>query len=600
MSENESADYNSQAAWLEAEFSYNPSQNVWSPRSDMGEFGYSDGDENEEYLLAKLKSVTDRSVMSSELSEGMKDWPSTYHLHHQRCNVFRPIADCFTGPILEIGAGCGVLTRYLGELGHSVYALEGSQRRSSIIGERCRDLQNVQVINCNFQDFNPEKKFKTITLIGVLEYARVYFGSAGDSDAVDQMLFAVSKILEPDGVLVLAIENKLGLKYFAGYSEDHFGKPMFGIEDRYGPETIATFGRAELEQRLKNSGLENVEFAYAFPDYKFPQAVLFEPATAQPYASQLASLVAAANASDRQKPDLQHFSMSGAVKSVMENGLGGELANSFIVMARKSNVVANNSKNDLLAIHYGSGNRKNAYLKTVTFRSSPDGMRVFRALMTDHHQESTDRFTLVLEDENFCPGVMWTDQLQKLVLDENWQIGDLKKWSDTWIDALLKELKFEANNVPNKRHEIPSRLFDALPKNLVVTPDGKTRFIDLEWRSKEPIEFGYLFYRGIADSLKALEIVAHRDQQIEIGQIVVSLGTQLGLDFGREDVERYFDRELDFQNSISRVRVSDNPISFLNIRQDEYALRRYQRRYRRKQRRKFKLSQSFLGRLFVN
>ncbi len=598
MSDTISPDSKSQAAWLNDDFSYDEARNLWSMRSAGGEFGYSDGDENEEYLLATLKAASDRSVMSSELSAGMKDWPSTYHLHHQRCNVFRAITHFLKGPVLEIGAGCGVLTRYLGEQGNPVYALEGSPRRSSIIGERCRDLDNVEVINANFQDFRPAIKFKTITLIGVLEYARVYFSDGSASDPIDQMLRAVSEMLEPDGVLIVAIENKLGLKYFAGYAEDHFGKPMFGIEDRYDDDTVVTFGRAQLAGRMRSAGLENIEFAYPFPDYKFPQAVLFERAITTQYATSLAPLVAAANDSDRQKPGSQHFSMSGAVKSVMENGLGGELANSFIAIASKSDVGVPNPDGDVLAVHFGTGNRKNAYLKKVIFQPSGAGMRVTRSHMTDDRPRNDDTFQLVLEEEEFSEGQLWTDALQKLLLDENWQIGDLRGWAETWIGALLQESNFATDQIPNKHHSVASHLFDALPKNLVVALDGTAKFIDLEWRSSASIEFGYLFYRGVSDSLKALQIVEHRSQPVEIGELVIDVGAEIGLDLNREDIDRYIKREEDFQRSISRANVQEAQFTFLNTRPGERAYRRLIRKHRKRLRRKFKLSQTFIGSLW--
>ncbi|MDJ0859071.1 MAG: rRNA adenine N-6-methyltransferase family protein, partial [Dinoroseobacter sp.] len=191
MTESNKQNQSTPEAFLSNAFSFDESLNIWHPKKAPGDFLYSDGDEHEEYLLEKIRGTKDRSVLSEELSAGMKDWPSTYHLHHQRCNVFRSISEYISGPVLEIGAGCGVLTRYLGENGHETFALEGSPRRASIIGERCRDLKNVYVINANFQDFKTEKKFQTITLIGVLEYARVYFSDGGNDDPVDQMLRAI-------------------------------------------------------------------------------------------------------------------------------------------------------------------------------------------------------------------------------------------------------------------------------------------------------------------------------------------------------------------------------------------------------------------------
>ncbi|WWL44975.1 class I SAM-dependent methyltransferase [Pseudomonas parakoreensis] len=72
------------------------------------------------------------------------------------------------GDVLEIGAGCGAITRYLGEQGGNVLALEGSARRASIARSRTRDLPNVSVLAETFENFQVEKKFDVITLVGVL------------------------------------------------------------------------------------------------------------------------------------------------------------------------------------------------------------------------------------------------------------------------------------------------------------------------------------------------------------------------------------------------------------------------------------------------
>ena len=86
----------------------------------------------------------------------------------------------------------GAVTRYLGETGAEVLALEGSQRRATIARERTRDLQNVQVLAERFQDLKLAARFDVVTLIGVLEYASLF--SDSDNPAVD-MLKRVRRLL---------------------------------------------------------------------------------------------------------------------------------------------------------------------------------------------------------------------------------------------------------------------------------------------------------------------------------------------------------------------------------------------------------------------
>ncbi len=119
--------------------------------------------------------------------------------------------------ILEIGSGCGAITRWLGELGADVTAIEGSERRANITYSRCRDLDNIKFFCEGFDAFYENEKFDLVLLIGVLEYSNLFIRA--DKPAL-ALLTKAKQLLKEDGLLVIAIENKLGLKYWAGAPED--------------------------------------------------------------------------------------------------------------------------------------------------------------------------------------------------------------------------------------------------------------------------------------------------------------------------------------------------------------------------------------------
>ena len=54
--------------------------------------------------------------------------------------------------LLELGAGCGAVTRWLGEHFENVDTVEGSLARAQVARERCRDLDGVRVAAANFFD----------------------------------------------------------------------------------------------------------------------------------------------------------------------------------------------------------------------------------------------------------------------------------------------------------------------------------------------------------------------------------------------------------------------------------------------------------------
>jgi 16S rRNA A1518/A1519 N6-dimethyltransferase RsmA/KsgA/DIM1 with predicted DNA glycosylase/AP lyase activity len=62
--------------------------------------------------------------------------------------------------VLEVGCGCGAITRFLGEQGFKVDAIEGTMRRAEIARLRTEELENVQIISSNYHPLDmPEKHY---------------------------------------------------------------------------------------------------------------------------------------------------------------------------------------------------------------------------------------------------------------------------------------------------------------------------------------------------------------------------------------------------------------------------------------------------------
>ena len=115
-----------ESALAQADYQLDASTGIWS-RPDFQGINYSDGYKVERRIEAVINSTSDLTVFSAELRSHYTDWASTYHLSSTRANILRPFQLTKNQDILEIGAGCGALTRYLGECGAHVLALEGSE-----------------------------------------------------------------------------------------------------------------------------------------------------------------------------------------------------------------------------------------------------------------------------------------------------------------------------------------------------------------------------------------------------------------------------------------------------------------------------------------
>ena len=541
-----------------------PGSRIWR-KPNQADFGYNDGDIHEEYVSGVVSAALDLSSRSTELEDKIHDWPSLYHLSSRRGNVLRPFLSELTGPILEVGAGFGAITRLLGETGNEVYALEGSARRAAACAQRCRDLPNVNVIVDTIQNFGTPARFPTVVAIGVLEYAR-RFGypkaeQAGGVDPVDQMLTNLRNLVSPTGELVLAIENKLGLKYFAGYREDHQGIPMFGIEDRYNEDTAVTFGRHELSTLLTEHSFGYQKWYYPFPDYKLPIVVFSEPGLAGDNGFQPEALISWVVDMDAQRPETVTISQPRAWNAVQNNLLSNELANSFIIRAAgvpTQDRVRNEGGSDipeggLLAWYYGKGStRRREFIVEAQFQNSSDGIEVRRERLHPDAPTKVRNLNISVADETYLPGTPWSDELTSITAVKGWSTTDIVKWGEVWFHALLAASGIAITNV-SPELMLSGKLLDATPQNMIMH-EGTPHFIDQEWSLDGVVPLRYLVFRALLYSLTQIPAPAlAADASLDVGTAIASVMAAFGLPVSINDLVHYLEMERELQSTVSRI-----------------------------------------------
>ena len=234
-----------------------------------GEDLYSDGDIED--VLLNIVMEHDEAEYNDIIS-GSQNWAILYHLSHMRQNIVEILPIDKSHEVLEIGSGCGAITGMLAKKSNHVDCIELSKKRSTINAYRNKMYDNITINVGNFEEVEKriEKKYDYITLIGVLEYGASYIKS---STPYCDFLKMIKKHLKEDGKIVIAIENKLGLKYFAGCREDHTGMVFEGIEGYTNTSRVRTFSKKELTDLLSESGFVKSTFYYPYPDYKLPKVI---------------------------------------------------------------------------------------------------------------------------------------------------------------------------------------------------------------------------------------------------------------------------------------------------------------------------------------
>jgi 2-polyprenyl-3-methyl-5-hydroxy-6-metoxy-1,4-benzoquinol methylase len=451
---------------------------------------YSDG-EIEGTILELVEASREKSSLSAIAQERYSEWPIRYHLCPERANLFRHL-DLEGLEILELGAGMGAASRHLAERASFFMAVEGTESRLNVLKSRLSDLDNWDAVQANIEDYRSDRKFDVVCLIGVVEYAELYINPPDGESPFLYLLAHATSFLKPDGVLIVAIENRNGIKYWAGAPEDHTGQMFDGICGYSTEKTPRTFSRLRFLNFLRAVGHTQIEEYFPWPDYKIPQAVVTKRLIDS--MPELASDIAADSVARDANPPLQFFPTALAAKQIIYSGMLADMSNSFLFVAspkRKSETLRKVAGRTLvkeeLAWHYSLGRQHP--LATV-FSATTEGPVVNKRFLTADSSTSTyDKVVWnELKDAKIIDGAKISNLLKRIAYFDGKQA-----FEDFLVGFLDKTL---AQWQVDERHLVPEAL-DAIPQNAVQEDDGSFSYFDLEWTYHQPIEKEWLVFRSI-------------------------------------------------------------------------------------------------------
>jgi SAM-dependent methyltransferase len=494
---------------------------------------YVDG--GEARTLEVIRGATDISSFSDELEREAGTWAERYHLSKSRANCLRPFALNREMRVLDVGGGCGAITRYLGEMCGDVDMLEPMIARAAVARVRTRDLGNVEVFVGEINAVPLKPAYDLITVIGVLEY--VGAGSRSDQPYID-FLRSLSRVLLPGGRILVAIENRLGVKYLAGAPEDHSGRPFDGLEGYRSGGPARTFSRIELEELFRAAGLSG-DFYHAFPDYKMTRAVFSERRNlVQSGHSRGACQLPSPDWNQPREPWVDEESLW---RGLVQSGVGRHFGNSLIAVVSGEGAASEAIWDpDQIAAFYTTDRRAQFAAETRVARE--DGVTRFRRrlLASAAKEVQSGDVTLRIEDSEFIPG----RPLLEVMADAD----------DTAIQALMTRwcLLIESANGSD------GVSIELVPDNIMVTEPDDLRPVDQEWWHD-----GY----GASEVLKRGVIwLAHQLTQLTppgrwpgttVADVATHLGTLAGLPSGGDWLTAALQREAAFQAVVHDYEPSD-------------------------------------------
>jgi 2-polyprenyl-3-methyl-5-hydroxy-6-metoxy-1,4-benzoquinol methylase len=477
---------------------------------------YCDGKE-EQRLYENL--TKDRNYGKCENDMKFSSWVEEYHLSPTRENLLKWFPFNPDGSVLEVGAGCGALTGILSQKLNKVTALEYSEQRAEITAMRHSQRSNIEIVVGGLQDFVTEQKFDYVTVIGVLEYAGRFYGG---EDPYKSFLLRIKELLKPDGSLILAIENKIGIKYLCGAKEDHTERIFESIHNYPYTDGVRTFSKKELKDILNISGFNGLEWYYPLPDYKLPQQIFSD--VMLPSDPDLIW-----NLFPKGSRGKYMMSEKRLAKTFTDAGLFGEFANSFLVIARAEDIPRQSK-----CVRFIGANmeRKNKYrINKKIYRSG----RETQFIMSPDNDEGVEFLHKIVERETLAKSFfgqeaevvsaeLKNDSLiypyisfpaMHELLAQEIKNGD-PEFGRSWIDEymrflyklpadkcvpeeFMKELGIASHEITSPVHCLNCGIVDCVPHNIMIDQSSNKYYvIDNEFIYDFPIPTDFLICRAIS------------------------------------------------------------------------------------------------------
>ncbi len=532
-------------------------------------FAYSDGAESEKYLEYVFTKAEDLSSSSTELESHIKDWPSEYHLTTKRARLFAGFDFDSSKKVLEVGCGCGAITRYLGETFNDVVSIEGSINRARLARLRTEELDSVSIICAPFQEIEFTRKFDIIFCVGVYEYSASFV--AGE-DPYHSVLNYFSNMLTPDGVIVIAIENQFGLKYFNSAREDHTNTQYEGLEGyhRHGHK-VKTFGKYELENNLKEF-FPTVQFYYPYPDYKLPSCIISDDFLSQGQAGELVSQIKSRDYyGELPKP----WNEGLVSMELSKNNMLPFFANSFLVFAGKSQIEGVSFNQ--LAITTTSDRIKQFKTQTRIYNGRNGGISVSKKALSGKVIESNEKLSMIASNSNWNN----TDSLQTLLfhncMSKKMSLSDIFLPCKAWIEFLDQE-----SSPSNGDKYLDGHYIDSIFSNIYLDSNGIT-VIDKEWVWKEKIKLNIIVIRSVFIFLDQVDRAKYFSKDLQarsLKKMIILIAKSIGVTLKKSDFNDFVKLESEFQSIVYGSQASQTVIRLQLILFDSTAYYFIYKRYR--------------------
>lgn len=217
--------------------------------------------------------------------------------------------------------------------------------------EKLKKQINVQ--KCTIDKLKLEGEYDYITLIGTYEYApTIYEGNKPYSDFLKDL----KKHLKPNGKILIAIDNRLGIKYFAGAKSNHYNRLFEGIESEIKERKPNLLLKKELEKFINEANFKNYKFYYPLPDYNNTNTIFTDEFLPKSNHSKIVYPV------NYDEESLIIFNEINVMKQICDNNKFADFTNSYLIEISNEEI-----ENDTKFVNYNIF-RKDKYKLALIMR----------------------------------------------------------------------------------------------------------------------------------------------------------------------------------------------------------------------------------------
>ncbi len=364
----------------------------------------------------------------------------------------------------------------------------------------------IQLKQTSIKDLKWEGQYDYITLIGTYEYATTMIKG---NKPYSELLKQLKKHLKPDGTILLAIDNRLGIQYFVGNKSKHYFQIFNGLESKIRNKEPNLLLKSEIEKFIKEAEYTNYKFYYPVPNYRVANSIYTDDFLPKSNHSKIVYPVSY----DKNSKIL--YNEINVMKQICDMERFQDFANSYLVEISNGNI-----DNDIKFINYNNF-RKDDY-KLILIMKPEEVEKIAQTDLAKKHiqkiKENIENlkklnFSIIdkVQEDRIISTVQHVEELDKKLINKimNGEIEELYQEIENWyhyIQARLNKMKSEGKDifevyeidVPQEIKEkmdfVKDGYIDLSFENIFY--EDEYLFYDQEWYFENiPLEF--ILYRAI-------------------------------------------------------------------------------------------------------